>query len=172
MYCKNCGSQLMNQSNICLSCGFDPLTERNFCQYCGTASKAKQLVCLNCKQSLESEELKARESLVQEQAFRDRLDIELQHLSSYYQRQFIRIYESGETYKGAWNWSAFFFSGFWVLTKGCWLSALYCFLVILILVGILPIFAFWVGFIFAFMYGKKGNWIYYNKFVKNRQIGA
>jgi hypothetical protein len=90
------------------------------------------------------------------------LDGELQYLSKYYQQQFVKIYESEESYKGKWNWSAFFFGSIWSLFKGCWLSALLSMILIFITFGLAaPVF--WI------MCGYRGNWIYYNKFVKDKQ---
>jgi hypothetical protein len=42
----------------------------------------------------------------------------LAHLSPYYQEEFRKIHRSGETYKGKWNWAAFFGGAFWAFAKG------------------------------------------------------
>lgn len=38
-------------------------------------------------------------------------------LDPYYQDEFRRIYESGEMYRGKWNWAAFLFGPFWMLAR-------------------------------------------------------
>jgi len=45
-------------------------------------------------------------------------------LSYYYENEFQSIAEANGTYKGKWNWSAFFFGPIWALAKGLWCSAL------------------------------------------------
>ena len=84
-------------------------------------------------------------------------------LSPYYQNEFSRIHESGETYKGKWNWAAFLFGGIWGLTKGAWLSALICFVVSIVTSGI-------GGIVFWLIYGARGNYIYYCARVKGKQM--
>jgi hypothetical protein len=83
-------------------------------------------------------------------------------LSPYYQEEFRRIQESGETYKGRWNWAAFLFGALWALVKGAWLSAIICIVVSMITFG-------FGGFVFWFIYGARGNYIYYCARVKGRQ---
>lgn len=83
-------------------------------------------------------------------------------ISPYYQEEFTRIQESGETYKGRWNWAAFFFGGLWALVKGAWLSALICIVISMFTLGV-------GGIVFWFIYGIRGNYIYYCSRVKGRQ---
>lgn len=165
MYCKNCGNLTIEIPTVCPACGFDPLTERNHCQECGSLTKTKQLVCLNCQASLIPAQLNDRQEQQKRAEMRNRLEVELNYLSSYYQREFLQIFDSNEEYKGRWNWSAFLFGSIWTLSKGLWLTTfISLFLVALTFGFAAPIF--WI------MYGRRGNWIFYNKFVKNRQIGA
>jgi hypothetical protein len=92
-------------------------------------------------------------------------EIELKGLPPYYQEEFKKIWESGEVYKGKWNWAAFFFGGFWALTKGTWLSAVIS-LGAAILTGGLG------GVIYWFIFGFRGNYIYYTLHAKGKQLAA
>ncbi|MBK9983301.1 MAG: DUF2628 domain-containing protein [Saprospiraceae bacterium] len=47
--------------------------------------------------------------------------IDLTDIDKYYQDQFTLIQNSNGSYKGKWNWWAFFFTWIWCFTKGCWL---------------------------------------------------
>ena len=90
-------------------------------------------------------------------------EIDLKGLSPYYQEEFKKIWESGEVYKGKWNWAAFFFGGFWALTKGTWLSAV-------ISLGLC--FLGGIGIIYWFIFGFRGNYIYYTLHAKGKQLPA
>ncbi|MBQ1906915.1 MAG: DUF2628 domain-containing protein, partial [Firmicutes bacterium] len=83
-------------------------------------------------------------------------------LSSYYQEKFTQILQSNETYTGGWNWCSFFFGVLWALSKGLWLSALVMFALSMISGGVLTL-------IIWFIYGFRGNYMYYSKYVKNQQ---
>lgn len=84
-------------------------------------------------------------------------------LSPYYQNEFRKIYESGECYKGKWNWSAFVFSGIWALTKGVWLSVLIAFAVSIVTGGI-------GGIVYWIIFAARGNYMYYCAKIKDKQI--
>lgn len=92
-------------------------------------------------------------------------EIDLKGLSPYYQEEFKKIWASGETYKGKWNWAAFFWGGFWALTKGAWLSAVIYFGAG-ILTGGLACMVYW------FIFGIRGNYIYYTFHTKKKQLPA
>jgi hypothetical protein len=81
----------------------------------------------------------------------------------YYQEEFQKILDSEESYKGKWNWAAFFFVPFWAIYHNAWKSAITCLVISVVSYGV-------GGFVFAFIYGIKGNYIYYNLHVKNKQI--
>ncbi len=83
-------------------------------------------------------------------------------LSPYYQEKFTQILQSNETYTGGWNWCSFFFGVLWALSKGLWLSALVMFALSMISGGVLTL-------IIWFIYGFRGNYMYYSKYVKNQQ---
>ena len=55
---------------------------------------------------------------------------------AYYEQEFARIQQSGEAYKGKWNWAAFFFGPFWAITKGLWGACIVCLVVAVITAGI------------------------------------
>ena len=84
-------------------------------------------------------------------------------LPPYYQDEFQRIQSSGETYKGKWNWAAFFFGALWALTKGLWLPAVIAFGGSILTYGV-------VGFAYCFVFGARGNYMYYCKTVKNQDV--
>jgi hypothetical protein len=84
-------------------------------------------------------------------------------LSSYYQDEFRKIHESGEVYKGKWNWAAFCFGGIWALTKGVWLSVLICFVVSIVTGGI-------GGVVYWIIFAARGNYMYYCAQTKGKQI--
>jgi hypothetical protein len=84
-------------------------------------------------------------------------------LEPYWKEEFQKIYDSNETYKGTWNWYAFFFGVFWALSKKAWLSAAVAL--------ILGLFTAGMGFIvYWFIFGIRGNYIYYNVHVKKKQL--
>ena len=84
-------------------------------------------------------------------------------LSSYYQREFSKIYNSNETYKGAFNWAAFLFGPFWALSKGLMASGLIALALVFISGGVL-------GLPIAVLYGVRGNYFYYSLFVNGKQL--
>jgi hypothetical protein len=104
--------------------------------------------------------------------------LELSGLDAYYQEEFRKIHESNETYKGRWNWWAFFFTGIWCLLKGCWVLAIIIFLTYSILqfryqisehvfIGLGIPALFW-----SLIMGWRGTWFYYNAKVKKKQLAS
>jgi len=87
----------------------------------------------------------------------------LAHLSPYYQEEFRKIHRSGETYKGKWNWAAFFGGAFWAFAKGLWVPLAICILAGLVSFGIL-------GVVYWIILGARGNFLYYKLYVKNRAL--
>jgi zinc-ribbon domain/Protein of unknown function (DUF2628) len=80
--------------------------------------------------------------------------------SAYYRTEFAQIEASGERYQGKWNWAAFLFGPLWALTKGLWVPALIAFVGALFTGGI-------VGVIYWFIFGARGNYMYYRKVTRN-----
>lgn len=91
-------------------------------------------------------------------------------LPLYYQEEFGKIAASNETYKGKWNWAAFFFTGIWALTKGVWMAPLVW---MLIFFGVVLV-SCGIGYVFApaiwIIFGLRGNYMYYCASQKNQQI--
>ena len=81
-------------------------------------------------------------------------------LDPYYHDEFTRIAKSGEVYKGKWNWAAFLFGGIWALTKGLTLAFVVWLVLALVTAGVaVPIM--W------FVYGARGNYMFYRKVVRD-----
>jgi RNA polymerase subunit RPABC4/transcription elongation factor Spt4 len=155
MFCRNCGKKINEKAEICVNCGVRPLAERKFCQECGAETKQNQELCVKCGVRLKTL-MAVSETGVS-------LQTDFSGLSQYYQDEFTKIYKSNESYKGKWNWSAFLFGALWALTKGLWLSAVICLFVCLLTAGI-------AGFIYWFIYGARGNYMYYCAYVKKKQL--
>jgi hypothetical protein len=84
-------------------------------------------------------------------------------LPLYYQEEFKKILESNESYKGKWNWAAFFFGAIWALTKGLWVAPVICVAASIFTWGV-------AGVIYWFVFGARGNYMYYCIYVKNKQL--
>ena len=76
----------------------------------------------------------------------------------YYQEEFRKI-DKGDGYEGKFNWAAFLFGAFWALYRGLWLPALIAVIGALFTAGI-------VGVVYWFIFGIRGNLMYYKKVVK------
>ncbi len=91
-------------------------------------------------------------------------DFNISHLDPYWQEELTKIHESNGTYKGKWNWPAFFFGSIWALIKGLWLNAIITFLILLGISALTaglgtPILSI-AG---AIYYGIRGNNLMYQK---------
>jgi predicted amidophosphoribosyltransferase len=155
MYCRNCGNEVKENSEICVNCGVRPLLEKNFCQECGVETKPNQELCIKCGVRLKT-------SMAVNEAGAH-VKTNFSGMSQYYQEEFQKIYESGESYRGKWNWAAFFFGAIWSLTKGIWLAPLICIVMSIFTYGI-------VGFIYWWVFGFRGNYMYYNAHAKDKQL--
>jgi hypothetical protein len=98
-------------------------------------------------------------------------EVDMLGIPLYYQEEFRKIHDSKETYQGKWNWYAFWFGVLWALTKSLWTSAVIS-LVAAVLLGLATCGAgaLLVGIIYQFIYGYRGNYIYYCAHVKNKQL--
>ena len=89
----------------------------------------------------------------------------------YYRSQFELIINSKETYKGKWNWWAFFFSWVWCFTKGLWQ---YGAIVMAVSIGLRYYLPYEVtgafALVVAIFFGSRGTWLYYNLKIKNKQL--
>lgn len=91
--------------------------------------------------------------------------LNLTGLSPRYQAEFQKIWDSGESYKGSWNWMAFLFGLFWAASKGLTVSVVVCLVAGVLTAGI--------GFIvYWFIYGYRGTFMYYNLHVRQKQLPA
>ncbi len=193
MYCRNCGTLLNNKAEVCVKCGCRPLNGNNYCQECGAETSYKQEICTRCGCRLRSasgpsyDQNSSNQGVYNQNAYNQNnynqgayngnayggygqnaygganLNLNFGMLSPYWQMEFQQIYNSGEMYKGRWNWCAFLFGCFWAFSKGCWLAGLVSILVSACTAGI-------GGVVFWFIFGSRGNYMYYNSFVKNKQI--
>lgn len=157
MYCRNCGKEINTNAEICVNCGVRPLAEKNFCQDCGVETKPNQELCIKCGVRLKSPPATFNGIP---------LNTNFSLLPYYYQQEFQKIFESNEIYKGKWNWPAFLFTWIWAFSKGAWGIAL-----VMLFIGIpLSMLTFGIfGLIMAITMGIKGNYFYYNVFVKGKQ---
>ncbi len=85
-----------------------------------------------------------------------------------YRKEFRKIMDSNEAYRGAWNWDAFLFGPLWCLARGCWI----CAFVIILFVFVFNIRGHPVPACIgaALFTGYRGTWIYYNVRVKSLHI--
>jgi RNA polymerase subunit RPABC4/transcription elongation factor Spt4 len=155
MYCRNCGKEVNEKAGICVHCGVRPLAERKFCQECGAETKPNQELCTKCGVRLKTLMAVTKAGIP--------IKTDFSGLSQYYQDEFKKIYESCELYKGKWNWWAFFFGVFWTLTKGVWLASVICIVASIFTCGI-------AGVIYSFIFGARGEYMYYCAYVKNKQL--
>lgn len=169
MYCRNCGELLNDKAEICIKCGCRPLNGNEYCQECGARTTDKQEICIKCGCRLKTSAGKTRSFLDNinniangERVEDTELDLNFSSLPPYYQREFQKIYDSGETYKGKFNIWAFLFGAIWALTKGCWLSVVIALVVSAVTSGI-------GGVVYWFIYGFRGTYMYYYSYVKNKQ---
>lgn len=169
MFCRNCGIEINEKAEFCVGCGCKPLSDNKFCQECGVETNAKQEICIKCGVKLKSSTSTSSTSSGISNDFNKIingdgiLNLDFSNLDSYYQAEFTKIYESNEAYKGKWNWFAFLFGGIWALTKGVWISPLAVFLLSIFTLGI-------PGIIYWIVCGFRGNYMYYNAYVKNKQL--
>ena len=154
MYCRKCGNEVKDYNTICSGCGIRPLNAMNFCQSCGAPTDINQEQCIKCMALLRS---------IKQVVGNPVIKTDFSYLSGYYREEFKRIYESNETYKGSWNWSAFIFSCFWAIQKGMWLSGIICLILSVPTAGITTI-------VYSFIFGARGNYIYYTAHAKEKQL--
>lgn len=154
MFCRNCGKDVLEKAEICPSCGVRPLAEKKYCQECGVETKSNQEICVKC-----GIRLKTMQAVTE---MGSPINTNFSALPPYYQQEFKKIMDSNGSYTGKWNWAAFLFSPLWGLSKGLWLSAV-------VWLGS-TVFTAGVGaLIYCFVYGFRGNNMYFNKIVKDKQ---
>ena len=161
MFCRNCGSSIDHYSKCCVHCGTPLLNNPKYCPVCGskitkiegfdTESKQNAAPCLHNGNR--------PRTIYQILTDKDNINTDFSPLPKYYQEEFSKILKSNETYKGKLNWAAFFFGIFWALSKGLWCTAVIGVILSLPTYGI-------AGIIYGFVLGFRGNYIYYNAYVK------
>jgi len=164
MKCNKCGAENDESAKYCSKCG-DHLLKTSSCAKCGTPLKPDAKFCVACGTQIGSDNTQIAGFSYKPERQINNVYASLQGedlRDEYYENEFRKIKESNETYKGKWNWAAFFFGPLWALTKGAWLSAVVCFVVCIATYGV-------VGVIYWFVYGFRGNYIYYCVHEKNSQ---
>lgn len=135
-FCSKCGAELLFDSDYCKNCEADNSQFTDITALSSTYSENTT----NCKEIYNTN-----------------------GLSEYYIEEFEKITNTNEIYKGKWNWAAFFFGGWWALSKGLWLPFLIC------LIG-----SIFTGGLFGLIYGLifpiRGNYMYYMHVVKGKYI--
>ncbi len=155
MFCRNCGKEINEKTEICINCGVRPLAERKFCQECGVETNPNQELCIKCGVKLKT--------LIAVTRTGSALKTDFSSLSQYYQAEFKKIYESNESYKGKWNWAAFFFGPIWALTKGVWLASVIDIVACILTGGV-------AGLVYWFIFAARGNYMYYSAYAKDKQL--
>ena len=169
MFCRVCGNSLNDKAEICVSCGCKPLNGKEYCQECGEKTTEKQEMCIKCGCKLRTSEIKPNNfwenlssGVTSEYVAPENIDVDFSSLPPYYQKEFQKIRDTNEAYKGKFNVWGLLFGSIWALTKGCWLSAIVSFVLSCITMGV-------AGVIYWFIYGFRGTYMYYCKYVKNEQ---
>ena len=155
LHCRTCGKSISEKAEICVGCGTRPLSGRAHCQDCGATTTPSQELCLKCG-------VRLRTLLGVDQSGLP-IEPDFPGLPDYYQREFRKIYETSESYKGQWNWAAFFFGPLWALTKGVWLAPVICFIAAVVTWGI-------GGVVYWVVFGARGNYMYYAAHAKHKQV--
>jgi hypothetical protein len=166
--CKSCGSEIPEGTKFCGKCG-TPLQQETGdsalkCGKCGRENPAASKFCTGCGAPLgQASEVGAQPSAIR---------TDFSGLPTYYQEEFKKILDSKESYKGKWNWAAFFLTFIWAFSKGAWGSGIG----FLVFYFFLPYVSADMGINLSFLliivhiiYGLRGNYIYYNVYVKKRQ---
>jgi hypothetical protein len=183
--CSQCGTDNPAGGKFCLNCG-KPLLQAvpipasspqgvylNRCPRCGTENPPGGRFCGGCGASLQPATYGATPAA----STAAPISASYATLTPYYQEEFRKIQESNETYKGKWNWGAFFFSYFWGFYRGVWVRSLVflgaCCLMYLIAFSAYDPSLFWLGALInlcaSIAFGWRGNYFYYNALFKKKQ---
>lgn len=147
IYCRHCGSEVNNNAVYCMTCGKKPLNGVNFCQNCGYKTSENQEICINCGVLLQ-DETKTEEIVDHE--------LNLDGISEYYKEEFKKIKNSDGSYKGKWNWAAFFLGVLWAFYKGMWQLG-----IIIFIIAFITSWSYIIPFLIWIFLGLRGNYLYY-----------
>ena len=196
--CKNCGAQIDDGAMFCSECGAkvespaqaSPADDvKIFCHNCGNEMRKDARFCTKCGSPVAADASVPTQAAVAgnvpivyqsvlqqpnrqmgamiNQSQEEVLNLDFSGLDPYYQNEFKKIYESGETYKGSFNPYSFFFTWIWLLVKGMTMPAivhaLACSIAALPTLGVSAIGS-WV------ICATRGTWIYYNSYVKHKDV--
>ena len=166
MYCKHCGALLNERAEMCVNCGCRPLTGNRFCQHCGVSITDKQDMCVKCGCMLKNKGSFNKTNILDGISIGNKndnqMDLDFSDLSPYYQKEFTKIYNSNEEYKGKFNGWAFFWGAVWGLTKGLWLPAIVAVVISILTAGV-------GGVVYWFIFAFRGNYMYYRSYVNGKQ---
>ncbi|UPA31182.1 DUF2628 domain-containing protein [Terrisporobacter glycolicus] len=145
---------------ICRNCGFEYNEEHKFCPKCGIyfQDKSDKISEVIIEKNNSDKGEYYRNNKTKYNVYDDFVS-----LKPYYQIEFTKIKDSGETYKGKFNFFPFLFSWIWMLTKKMYVGAV----VYIIVVGALTNYVHGVfSLLFAILMGIRANYMYYNYYTK------
>jgi hypothetical protein len=178
MYCRVCGRPVRDDAYACTGCGCRPFDGNDFCPECGIKTNPKQVICVRCGVSLSNNTTGASHYFSDNNVLRRTVNTinngvdygqgnyynaNFSGLSPYWQSEFSKIAQSNESYKGGFNVCAFLFGPFWAFSKGCWLAGLIALIGGILTAGVIAV-AYW------FIFGFRGNYMYYSSYTKNKQL--
>ncbi len=178
-YCQRCGEETDAKMKVCNECGVILKTStesgtirKNDGEYFFSKNKrvrlffkSKYYTCITKKLYMNNEQQSSTPPPITK-TVTEQPDLSM--LDKYYQAEFKKIIESGEKYKGKWNWYSFLFSWIWCFSKGCWGYGILTLVATIFSFGA-PIYPIVVVLI-ALIMGFRGTWIYYNVKMKSKQI--
>lgn len=93
-----------------------------------------------------------------------KINYDFSDLPPYYQGEFQAIKDSDGSYKGKFNWAAFFFGPFWMMYKGMAIQGL-IYLIVNIVVSSISFLL--LGLVLDILVAFRANYLYYNVFTTN-----
>lgn len=94
---------------------------------------------------------------------------DLTYQDSYYSGEFKAIYESGEQYKGRWNWAAFIFGPFWMLARDMTMLGVVVLIADIVLTALIPHSMGAISIAYRIYLGLRGNYLRYVALYKRVQ---
>ncbi len=150
MHCRSCGKEVNDKAVFCVGCGIDPKYGKGFCKECGGSTSYDDEICKHCGCRISK--------------------YDFTYLSDYYQSEFTKMEESSEKYTGKFNWFALFFTGFWALSKGLWLSAIVGIFIEIVAVTMDVDFMYTLNLIYGIVFAFRSNYIYYRYYTQDKQV--